>query len=238
MSSSDDVAQLQLALREARELLSHVRFDGYFEKLSPATKARITDYLNGPLMHDVRDVWLFRQPLEAGSQCRAVFSHSIASDLIHQRELKYTHGKYVGLTPPFFSREAPSLVYREDHDLNARIVKLFPPKVVKRIERLRQSKDGWDGKDAKALNEDSLTHMVKLFELFQEVPDDLGVFISPFGEAVVNWRRGAGDTVDLVFTPDEIEVATNDAFFTATLNDPQLLAVLFGDRSHEQNVTG
>lgn len=236
MNSSDEVAYLHLALQQARQLLTSVRADGGFYALRGDTQLNVNEFLNGPLQDSVKDAWLFRYPIEASSQCRIVFSRSIAQDLINQREHKHTRVKVVGPTPPFYSREAPTLTFREDSDINARIVKLFPPQVVKRLERLRQSKEGWDGQDALPLSPASLELMVSLFELYRELPKDLGVFLNHQGELVVNWKQTDGSTIDLVFSGDEIEVATDQHHFFATLNDPQLITTLFGARDeHSEN---
>lgn len=84
-----------------------------------------------------------------------------------------------------------------------------------RMADLFALQDGWDGKDAKSINYQSVYAFLKFTERFGKVADDLALFLDPDGNLDVNWsyfiddvkkqrRCGNSRHVQLCFQPDGI----------------------------------
>lgn len=116
-----------------------------------------------------------------------------------------------------------------------------------RMADLFAMQDGWDGKDAKAISNQSVFAFLAFTERFGKVADDLALFLDSDGNLEVNWsyfiddvkkhrRCGNSRHVQLCFQPDGISVFLDefreeDARLV-TLDSPELSDVIEKYRTH------
>lgn len=116
-----------------------------------------------------------------------------------------------------------------------------------RMADLFAMQDGWDGKDAKSINYQSVYDFLKFTERFGKVADDLALFLDLDGNLEVNWsyfiddvkkhrRCGNSRHVQLCFQPDGIslfldEFREEDARLV-TLDSIELSDVIEKYRTH------
>lgn len=86
-----------------------------------------------------------------------------------------------------------------------------------RMSDLFMMKDGWDGKDAKRLNDSSIFMFLEFTERFGKVADDIAMFLDPDGNLDINWSYFIEDVrkhgrcrntrhVQILFCPNGPEV--------------------------------
>lgn len=95
-------------------------------------------------------------------------------------------------------------------EMLTRIHAIFGDRVADRMRILTESEDGWDGKDAKAMNHQSPANFVKISEIFQPERNDLCVFLDFEGCVVISWHGVNRTLVDASIGESTIEICTDE----------------------------
>lgn len=116
-----------------------------------------------------------------------------------------------------------------------------------RMQDLYAMEDGWDGKDAKRLSDQSIFMFLSFTERFGKVADDIAMFLDPDGNLDINWSYFIDDVkkqgrcrntrhVQILFCPGGPEVFLDEfrdqEAKPMTLDSPELIAVIEKYRTH------
>lgn len=116
-----------------------------------------------------------------------------------------------------------------------------------RMKDLYAVEDGWDGKDAKKMDNESVARFLEFTERFGKVADDIALFLDDDGNLDINWsyfiddvrkqrRCGNSRHVSLGFKPEGImlfldEFRDEDAKLVA-MDSQELIDVIEKYRTH------
>ena len=108
-----------------------------------------------------------------------------------------------------------------DH-LIATLRQTLGDRVGDRLQRLSESKAGWDGRDALPLNPHSLESLVTLSQALTLPGQDLAAFLEHNGNLVISWPAANGTVVDASLGPRLLEISTDAFALELAIDDPLL----------------
>jgi hypothetical protein len=100
-----------------------------------------------------------------------------------------------------------------------------------RFRRLIECKDGWGGRDEKAMRLDSANEFVNFISLYVSKysldASDVGIFFNDEGYVSTSWHaKNSSDLIDITFTDGIIGVYTNGFEIESVISD-ELLKTIF-----------
>ena len=116
-----------------------------------------------------------------------------------------------------------------------------------RMKDLYAVEDGWDGSDAKKMNDQSVARFLEFTERFGKVADDIALFLDNDGNLDINWsyfiddvkkqrRCGNSRHVQLCFKPDGIllflDEFRDDEAKLVSIDSQELIDVIEKYRTH------
>ena len=96
---------------------------------------------------------------------------------------------------------------------------------IARLESFFNLQTGWDGAESKAINLESVEMFSNFFDYTNFRHDELAVFMSAYGNVVINWPEHDNEIIELEFSPSGIDyfIERNEEEGTVTYDNIGLL---------------